>query len=176
MLEALAFLHAEGCMHRDIKAENILASDSPLKAIIIDFGCATWERTSKDHLKGTIRYLAPEIIALKEKTAPPNTTYDVSADVWGMGLTAYELIHSSRVKFGRISRKVYDEELLPKIATSRIYSMDSPGNWASALIREMLHWDPRSRIKAEQAYQQCPRFHAGREQRQLQPGKREHGD
>jgi serine/threonine protein kinase len=103
-------------------------------------------------LKGTIRYLALEIIALKEKTAPPNTTYNVSANVWGMGLTAYELIHSSRVKFGRISWKVYDEELLPKIATSRIYSINSPRNWASALIREMLHWDPRSRIKAEQAY------------------------
>lgn len=149
MLKALAFLYAEGYMYRDIKAENILASNSPLKAIIIDFGYATWERTSKDHLKGTIRYLAPKIIALKEKTAPFNTTYDVSANIWGIGLTAYELIYSSRVKFGRILRKIYNKELLPKIATSQIYSIDSPGNWASALIREMLYWDPRSRIKAE---------------------------
>lgn len=163
-------------MYRDIKSENILASNSPVQAVIIDFGCATWERTSKDHMKGTIRYLAPEITALKENIAPPNTTHDVSADVWGMGLTAYELMHGSRVRFERISRKFYDEELLPTIATSRIYPMDYPGDWTSGLIREMLHWNPRSRIKAEQAYQQCPRFQEGREQRQLQPGKREHGD
>jgi serine/threonine protein kinase len=57
-------------MHRDIKPENILASAAPIRGVIIDFGCATWEKTSKDHMKGTIRYLAPEIIALKEKTAP----------------------------------------------------------------------------------------------------------
>ena len=163
-------------MHRDIKPENILASDSPIQAVIIDFGCETWERTSKDHMKGTIRYLAPEVVALKEKTAPPNTTYDVSADVWGMGLTAYELMHGSRVRFERISRKFYDEELLPSIATSRIYPVDRSGDWASGVIREMLHWNPRSRIKADQAYQQCPRPHTEREQRQLQPGKREHGN
>jgi hypothetical protein len=42
------------------------------------------------------------------------------------------------------------------------------------LIKEMLHWNPKSRINAEQAYQQCPMFKAGREQRQLQTGKREH--
>ena len=163
-------------MHRDIKPENILASASPVQAVIIDFGCATWERTSKDHMKGTIRYLAPEIIALKENTAPPRTTYDVSADVWSMGLTAYELMQGSRLRLERISRRCHDEELLPTIAISRIYPVDNSADWASGLIREMLHWNPRARIRAEQAYQQCPRFQAGREQRQLQPGKREHAD
>lgn len=176
LLEGLAFLHGEGCMHRDIKPENILASDSPVQAVIIDFGCATWDKTSKDHMKGTICYLAPEIIALKENTAPPNTTYDISADVWSMGLTAFEMMHSFRVRFERISQKFYDEELLPTIATSRTYPMDNSEDWAYCVIREMLRWNPRSRIRAEQAYQQCPRSHTGREQRQLQPGKRGHSD
>lgn len=73
MLEGLAFIHNEKCMHRDIKPQNILISRSPLRAVIIDFGWAIWDRTSADHRKGTIRYLAPAIIALKEKTITSKT-------------------------------------------------------------------------------------------------------
>lgn len=124
MLDGLSFLHTEGCMHRDIKPDNILASASPVRAVIIDFGCATWESSSKDHMKGAIRYLAPEIIALKENTASPNTTYDMSADVWSMGLTAYELLRGSRARFQRISWKFYDEELLATVGVASALGSD----------------------------------------------------
>lgn len=56
-------------MHRDIQLENIIASTEPLRGVIIDFGAAAWNPTSNDHLKGTIRYLAPEIIGLKSDGA-----------------------------------------------------------------------------------------------------------
>jgi serine/threonine protein kinase len=74
MLEGLAFIHSEGCMHRDIRPENVLVSSSPLQAVIIDFDCATFDKTSKDHMKGTIRYLAPEVIALKHGIASNDST------------------------------------------------------------------------------------------------------
>lgn len=176
MLEGLAFLHGEGCMHRDIKPENILASLSPVQAIIIDFGCATWARTSRDHMQGTISYLAPEVIALKMETAAPNTTYDISTDVWSMGLTVHELIRGSRIRFDKISRKFYDETLIPSIEFGHLFLEEGLNDWVSSLIREMLQWNPRLRIKAEQAYRRCPDFHTEAEQRQLQHGKREHED
>jgi serine/threonine protein kinase len=47
LLEGLTFLQREGCMHRDIKPENVLASVAALQvqAVIIDFGCATFDKT-----------------------------------------------------------------------------------------------------------------------------------
>lgn len=175
LLEGMAFIHSEGCMHRDLKPDNILASASPIRAVIIDFGCATWDKTSTDHMKGTIRYLAPEIIALKDNTAPKNSFYDMSADVWSMGLTALELLRGSRTRFQKITRKIYEEELRP--TTNVGPALEGDGlNWGLGLIREMLRWDQRSRIKAEQARQTCPTFikAKGQRQRQLQSGKREH--
>lgn len=64
----LAFLHKMGLMHRDIKPGNmvVVGRKSP-EGIIIDFGCSTWEKVSSKHLVGTIAYLAPEVIALKQK-------------------------------------------------------------------------------------------------------------
>jgi serine/threonine protein kinase len=173
MLEGLAFLHSEGCMHRDIKPDNVLASSAPVRAVIIDFGCVTWEKISSDHMKGTIRYLAPEVIALKENTAPRNSTYNMSADVWSMGLTAYELLRGSRARFQRITWKFYDEELLSTIGVASALGSDEV-RWAFTLMKEMLRWDSKSRITSEQAHHKCPGFKAEREQRQLQHGKREH--
>jgi serine/threonine protein kinase len=175
MLDGLAFLHAEGCMHRDIKPENILATSTPVRAVIIDFGCVTWEASSKDHMKGTIRYLAPEIIALKENTAPPNTVYNNSADIWSMGLTAYELLRASRTRFQRITWKYYDEELLSTIGIASALGSGEV-NWVFSLIKEMLRWDPKSRTKSEQARQKCPTFKVERDRRWLSSGKREHAE
>jgi len=90
MLEGLDFIHSNGCMHRDIKLDNILGSSQPLQAVIIDFGHATWEQESLDHMKGTVRYLAPEIIALKQGRA--KGPYNKSVDIWSMGLTIFEFL------------------------------------------------------------------------------------
>jgi hypothetical protein len=57
------------------KLENIVTSAEPLREVIADFGAATRSPTSNDHLKGTIRYLAPEIMGLNQ-TAPHGSVYD----------------------------------------------------------------------------------------------------
>jgi serine/threonine protein kinase len=169
MLEGLAYLHAQGCMHRDLKPENILASASPLRAVIIDFGCATWEKTSRDHLKGTIRYLAPEVMALKDSENTPSLqrtlpSYDLSADIWSMGLTAWELMHGLRVGFKKISRKFHEEELISRLRTA--------DDWASSLIREMLQWHSRARLSAEEAYRRCPGYNTRQNEQLLRSKKR----
>jgi serine/threonine protein kinase len=146
-------------MHRAIKPDNILASPYPTRAVIIDFGCASWETSSKDHMKGTVRYLAPEIIVLKENNTAPNTTFDLST---------YELLRGSRAKFQNISWKFYDgQSIFPALGGNDV-------NWAFVLIKEMLRSDPKSRIKSGQARQKCSTVKAEGEQRQLQPRKREH--
>ena len=87
--EGISYLHGKGLIHRDIKPANMtVVSRSPSRFIIIDFGVATWETTSTNHMVGTIRYLAPEVLALKRKTS--TTSYNQSVDVWGLGVSFYQ--------------------------------------------------------------------------------------
>ena len=153
MLEGLAFIHSRGCMHRDIRPENVLVSSSPLQAVIIDFGCATFDKTSKDHMKGTIRYLAPEVIALKHGTASNDSTYNMSVDIWSLGLTAHELLSGSRTpRFSEITRKIYDTDLLPALRVNLRPNGDVHPTWAVSLLEETLRWDASARIKSTDAH------------------------
>jgi serine/threonine protein kinase len=54
-LKGLAYVYSKIVVHRDIKLSNIVVQPIPPKVIIIDFGTATTELQSRDHLKGTIR-------------------------------------------------------------------------------------------------------------------------
>lgn len=86
-------------MHRDIKPDNIGVSGSSeqtLKYILLDFGHATRESSSKDHEKGTLRYLAPEVMALKYRKS--TVPYDFRVDIWALGVTALELSEDFRVR------------------------------------------------------------------------------
>lgn len=66
-LDGLAHLHKNGIMHRDVKPVNIaVVQRQPPQAVLIDFGCATTQAASRDHMKGTIPWLALEILALKD--------------------------------------------------------------------------------------------------------------
>jgi serine/threonine protein kinase len=85
ILLALVPLHASGYIHRDLKLDNlILTSKQRIK--LMDFGLAFKEQ---DHpreamVMGTIDYLSPESILLKD----PLTS---KIDSWGVGVCMYEL-------------------------------------------------------------------------------------
>ncbi|MGO1509775.1 MAG: protein kinase domain-containing protein, partial [Actinomycetales bacterium] len=87
VLDALAAAHRAGLVHRDIKPENILVTaDGRVK--VADFGLAraiseTTAATSGTVL-GTVAYIAPETV-LEGIADPP-------ADVYGVGIVAYELL------------------------------------------------------------------------------------
>lgn len=139
-------------MHRDLKPENVLASASPVQAVIIDFGCATWAKSSNNHMQGTIRYLAPEVIAIKDRIAPLGT-YDNSADVWSMGITAHELLHGSRIRWQKICRATFQDDLLPRLEAQ---APAESAAWAFEVVRQMLQWQPGKRITSQQAYRSIP--------------------
>lgn len=86
LAEALAILHANSLVHRDIKDENVII-DSHAMIQLIDFGSAARLRAGRmfDTFSGTLDYAAAEILEGKPYAGPPQ-------DVWAFGVVAFVLV------------------------------------------------------------------------------------
>lgn len=144
-LDALHFLHSNGCMHRDIKLENILASRRPLQAVIIDFGCATWDTQSLDHGVGTIRYLAPEVLEIKH--ASSTSPYTRLVDVWSLGLTMYQFMCRWRFRGEYITRK--EHGLILEQSHWRPLTRSASAQSFFDLVNMMMEWNAESRASTD---------------------------
>lgn len=85
--DAIAYLHGQGILHRDIKSNNIkLTHRGEVK--LLDFGIAkagdSPKLTQAGSFVGTLQYLAPEQI----QGQPAN----VQTEVWSLGVLFYELL------------------------------------------------------------------------------------
>ncbi len=83
---ALAYAHAQGIIHRDIKPSNLLL-DVAGNVWVTDFGLAkagdAEALTESGDILGTVRYMAPERFQGES---------GVAGDVYGLGVTLYELL------------------------------------------------------------------------------------
>jgi len=86
-LRALAFMHGERFMHKDLKPQNIMLCDKDSSSIkVIDFGLAELFEADKpvsDQFGGTLLYMAPEVFRLE---------LTVKVDVWSAGVILYNLV------------------------------------------------------------------------------------
>lgn len=86
MAESLYYLHSSGFIHLDFKPDNLLVTPYGL-VVLIDFDLATNRPRSPVRMRespGTPAYVAPEILTTQ--------LADERADIYSLGVTAYEMI------------------------------------------------------------------------------------
>lgn len=140
-------MHKKNIVHRDIKPENILMQSKDTQNLdlkITDFGFAKCYDPAEGGMTETLGsplYMAPEIIKKLE--------YDVSVDIWALGVMAYIMLTGKPPFKGKSKDEVFVE-----ITTKNItYSGDS---WkqcskeSKAFIKKMLVRDPKQRATAEE--------------------------
>ncbi|GMS77900.1 hypothetical protein PENTCL1PPCAC_75 [Pristionchus entomophagus] len=86
VLSALAFLHAHGVIHRDLKSDSILLNkDGTCKVSDLGFcGQLSKEVPKRRSLVGTPYWTAIEVIS--------RLPYDTSADMWSFGIMLIEMV------------------------------------------------------------------------------------
>ncbi|CAA7048293.1 unnamed protein product [Microthlaspi erraticum] len=145
ILNVVAFCHLQGVVHRDLKPENFLFASkeesSQLKAI--DFGLSEFVRPDErlNDIVGSAYYVAPEVLL---------RSYTTDADVWSIGVIAYNLLSASRPFWARTESGVFRAVLKtdPSFDQSPWPCLSSE---AKDFVKRLLYKDPRRRMSASQA-------------------------
>ena len=102
ILDALAFAHAKGIVHRDVKPSNVLVVDGDeLSVRLFDFGLAQLADaetlTAVGDVPGTLAYISPERLH-GEQAGPP-------ADVWAVGVLLWEALSGPSPVLARVAAR-----------------------------------------------------------------------
>jgi eukaryotic-like serine/threonine-protein kinase len=150
LADALAYVHSQGLVHRDVKPANVLIG-ADARVHLADFGIArivdSAHVTRTGDVLGTPAYFAPEQVS-GEPVGPP-------ADVYALGLVLLECL---------TGRREYDGTSI-EVAMARLHRQPEipnqlPGIWQD-LLAGMTARDPAARVTAEQAAERMRRITVG---------------
>ncbi len=136
---AVDHAHSLGVVHRDLKPDNcfLVAGTDPLHVKVLDFGFAKLLdaiegdglKTASNAVLGTPLYMAPEQVR-------SSATVDPRADLWSLGIVAYELLVGDAPFAGRSAADLFVEILSRPI--------DRPSLRNAALPRPLDRWTARA--------------------------------
>lgn len=144
--EGLSVVHRAGLVHRDIKPDNVMLTPGH-RVVLMDFGLVLpeFDVNGKQRVAGSPPYMAPEALL---NTAEPGHGH--LADIFGLGVVAYELLTGHRPFAGMTVRELIasHERGQPKPLTE--LRPDCPPQ-LSQVVQEMLSPDPLLRIQSAEA-------------------------
>ncbi|XP_019633056.1 PREDICTED: serine/threonine-protein kinase 33-like isoform X6 [Branchiostoma belcheri] len=160
LASAIAYLHKNDTVHRDLKLENILvrpdesskeeseerAEQDLLNVKISDFGLSIVKgRSGSDSMMqdvcGTPIYMAPEVLN--------NHDYSQQCDVWSIGVIMYMLLAGHPPFFAKEEEKLYDLIKKGELDFSEPVWEDISED-AKSILSSMLRVDPAHRLTASQ--------------------------
>ncbi|MFD6952569.1 serine/threonine-protein kinase [Nocardiopsis sp. NPDC060348] len=140
LIDALKVAHVEGIVHRDVKPDNVMISQTG-RVVLTDFGLAAWNGESALSASGRIigspAYIPPE----RAKAGPVGP----ESDLWSLGATLYAAVEG---------HPPYDRKGYIKIL--RQEQLDEPAEATNAgplapVLAGLLRVEPSERLTAENA-------------------------
>ncbi|GAA5897041.1 hypothetical protein JCM6882_007339 [Rhodosporidiobolus microsporus] len=148
ILDGLAYLHALGILHRDMKADNILIDQDGM-CKISDFGTSKksgdiYQNNENMSMQGSIFWMAPEVIHNNKQG------YSAKADIWSLGCICIEMLAGSRPWEGEgfmgAMFKLGAERMRPPVPPDVQLSEN-----AEKFVSDCLQIEPEDRPKASEA-------------------------
>lgn len=151
VLEAVAYLHSQKIVHRNLKLENLVYYNrlKHSKIVISDFQLAKLENGLIRDPCGTPEYLAPEMVGRQRYGRP--------VDLWAIGVIMYILLSGNPPFYddGDEDEDSRDKNLFIKILSGD-YEFDSPywddiSDSAKSLVASLMEVDQDQRLTAQEA-------------------------
>ncbi len=138
MLQAISYLHHHRILHRDLKPNNVLATQAN-EVKVLDFGLAV-KAGEYQQTAGTIHYMAPEVIRHEQASE--------HSDLYAIGVMAYEMFVGARPFKGTLQNEITEQILNtpPDMAPLELLAADDPVlAQLSAIIACLLEKQPADR-------------------------------
>ena len=148
--DALAYAHARGVIHRDIKPDNILLDKESGRAMVTDFGIARAIQEGSDSRLtatgvaiGTPAFMSPE-------QAAGDREIDGRTDLYALGVVAYQML-SGRLPFqASTTASMLMKQITERPTPVGQLRSDCPADLA-ATVMSLLEKEPENRVPSAAA-------------------------